>query len=125
MTARDADVTYAFRCGADMNPTLIRRASPEARFVARACLTDGRAPFQVAAGDDSGVWGILLTLPEAGTSQPSGTVETDDGQTFRAVMLTEAGDVADRVALIAAARYWELPPDYIRRLGGVEEEVTA
>ena len=122
----DDETRYAFRCGADMDPTLVRRATPEARFVARARLTDGRAPLQIAGeGEEAAVWGIVLTLPRtAETSTPAATVETDDKRTFAAVILTRDEDVADPAATIAAARYWELPPDYIQRLGGIEEDTT-
>lgn len=115
MTATDEKLSYSFRHGEDMDPTLVLQAHPAARFVARARISN-----------ESGAWGILLTIPAG--SEPSGSpvgVVTDDGRVFTASMLTSDHDVADRDATIAAARYWELPPEYIRRLGGIEEETTA
>lgn len=115
MTTTTETLSYGFRHGADMDPTLVRQADPAARFVARARITG-----------DSGAWGILLTT--SANIEPPGSpidVVTDDGREFPASMLTSDDNLADRDATIAAARYWELPPDYIRRLGGVEEEATA
>lgn len=121
----DGVATYGFRYGVDMDPTLVRRAAPAARFVARARLVDGEAPFQVAGeGEEAGVWGIVLELPAEAARGKAATVVTDDGRTVAAAILTAPEDVADQDATIAAARYWELPPDYIRRLGGLEEDVT-
>lgn len=126
MTVRDAELTFGFRHGTDMEPSHIRRVNPEARFVARARLIEGTTfPEMPGDGEEAAVWGILLTLPaDPALPQAAATVRTDDGRTVGASILTVSGDVADRDAVIAAARYWELPPDYIRRLGGVEEVVT-
>ena len=98
---------YRFICGADMDPTAIRAAWPGARFVARARLGER--------------WGILLSAPltDADRARPEREVITDDG---RAVLAhadeTPAGDDA---GILAAARYWELPPAYVRTLAGFEE----
>lgn len=114
--------TYGFRCGADMEPIRIRQATPDARFVARARLTSDTAPSATTGTSDDGlapVWGILLAHPASSEDPPpDGTVVTDDGRTFAARILTEAKDVADLAETIAAARYWELPPDYVRQLAG-------
>ncbi len=106
-------MTYRFLCGADMDPTAVRAADPGARFVARACLPPpGDAP-------PAGVWGILLETPADGADTEAGAtrrVVTDDGRPFAAV--GEAEPSGDPAAVIAAARYWELLPAYVRTLPG-------
>jgi hypothetical protein len=105
-------VTYRFLCGADMEPSAARAAFPGGRFVARACLPPaGGAP-------PAGVWGILLEVPADGAVAGDATlrVVTDDGRPFAAV--GEAEPHGDPAAVLAAARYWELPPAYVRTLPG-------
>lgn len=98
-----------FLTGADMEPTGLRAARPEARFVARA---------RLAGTPEPGVWGILVEAPlgddEAGA--PLRPVVSDDGRAFDARAV--APPPADPAAVIAAARYWELPPAYVRSLPG-------
>lgn len=124
------DATYVFRYGADMEPTTILTAQPGARFVARAWvpaaatalppLPEIGPPPHLPGGAVSppgSIWGILLRVP-AGSSVDrvaSGVrATTDDGRVFAAVV---GGDgSADPPAILAAARYWELPPAYVRRL---------
>ncbi len=105
--------TVVFRHGADMDPTAARAADPRARFIARARLTDGHAE----------TWGILLALPdpedatrEKDTAPGLVDVTSDDGRHFRARVATDRRDLEDAAAVLAAARYWELPPAYVRRL---------
>ncbi len=112
------DAVYWFLSGAAMDPTRIRQRQPEARFVARARLqtADGDAP----------VWGILLRLPADATPAPAaakGQIVTDDGRAFAAVIASDPPQPGDAAAL-AAARYWELPPAYVRQLAG-DDAVTA
>lgn len=98
-----------FLCGADMDPTALVTARPGARFLARARLADSGAP---------GRWGILIETPPlaADADAPLRPVVTDDGRTFEArAEEAPAGDAAD---VLAAARYWELPPAYVRSLPG-------
>jgi len=101
------DDVYLFLSGAEMAPERVRATWPEARFVARARL-------EPQAGDEAETWGILITTPE---EQPAGNLRqaaADDGRTF-SVSVPPADD-ADPLAVLAAARYWELPPAYVRRL---------
>lgn len=113
-------VIFGFRCGADMDPTRVRQATPDARFVARGRLIEGTAPLEVVGPPEServAVWGILLSIPASPNDPPpDGVVITDDGRRFEVRVLTAAGDVADHGETAAAARYWELPPDYVRQL---------
>ncbi len=106
-------MSYRFLCGADMEPAAVRAVFPRARFVARARLlaADG------ATADE--VWGILLELPADPAEDRSSAnrrVVTDDGRSFEA--LGEAVPTGDPAATLAAARYWELPPAYVRSLPG-------
>lgn len=106
---------YRFLSGAEMDPTVVRETYPGAVFVARARLASG------GAGDVSGeTWGILIRLPGSGERWEAGEQEviTDDGHRFRAVVVDDGRPTGDPAAVIAAARYWELSPAYVRRLRG-------
>jgi hypothetical protein len=100
-----------FLRGADMDPTRLRAARPEAKFVARARLAESGKP---------GVWGILVEAPlaEADAALPLRPVATDDGRSFAA--RADEAPSGDPAAVLAAARYWELPPAYVRSLPGGE-----
>lgn len=106
---------FRFLHGADMEPTAVRAAWPGARFVARACLPPpGEAP-------PAGVWGILIEIdaptgPIATNADAAVRVVADDGRAFAAVAVPPPA--ADPAAVVAAARYWELPPAYVRALPG-------
>jgi hypothetical protein len=114
---------YLFLTGADMDPTEVRRAFPNAQFVARG-YTEARAGeisptfADVLAGPGVGdVWGILIRVPEpADENVRRHDVTTDDGRTFNAVVVGDrmVGGLAQFA--LAAARYWELPPGYTGRL---------
>ena len=113
---------YWFVCGADMAPLLVRQAMPGARFVARARIAAG--------GDEEAVWGILLH-DERGAGAAAGTdgagaereVVTDDGRSLLASAPGGWRPSGEPAAVLAAARYWELPPAYVRRLPGGEGTV--
>lgn len=115
--------SYLFLTGADMDPTEVRRAYPNAQFVARG-FTEARAgeiapAFKdLLAGPGVGdVWGILIRVPEpAGENVPRHDVTTDDGRTFNAVVAGEQMVAGLPNFVLAAARYWELPPAYTGRL---------
>lgn len=124
-----------FLYGADMRPEPMRHAQPGARFVARGWVAgaDLRTPIPTdnAAND---VWGILIevrapavdeataTGAAGGTTERDGaadltvTATTDDGRTIAASAVTSPDAVADLAAMVAAARYWELPPAYVAAL---------
>jgi hypothetical protein len=109
-----------FLSGADMDPTAVLAAHPGARFVARARVRADQheiaAPFaENLAGDGSAeVWGILIEKARAGSGETR-QATTDEGQKIEAV---PDGQLAsgEPEAVLAAARYWELPPAYIGRL---------
>lgn len=114
---------YLFLTGSDMDPTEVRRAYPEARFVARgyteAHAGDVSPAFaNVLAGPGaSDVWGILLSIPgPAPEHQRRHTVTTDDGRTFDAVCVGDHMVSGESRSVLAAARYWELPTGYTGRL---------
>jgi hypothetical protein len=96
----------------------VRKAWPEARFLARARL----APRPVGAvSPPAGVayetWGILIETADLDSAAEARAAVTDDGCAVRAIV--PSPDDADPVAVLAAARYWELPPAYVRRLARV------
>lgn len=107
---------YRFECGAGMAPGAVLAAWPGARFVARA---------QVAGTDGGPVWGILLAGTGDGDGEPTAAVTTDDGRVVEAVVPTVVPR-GEPEAVLAAARYWELPPAYVKTLAGwVETADTA
>jgi hypothetical protein len=120
MSDTQADV-YLFLSGAEMHPTDVLAAYPGARFVARARLAapvaDVASPFaEHLSGDDSAeVWGILVRWPDGTADGPPHEVVTDDGRAFQA-LTTEGLLSGDPDAVLAQARYWELPPPYVARL---------
>ena len=117
MPATAPEPTYLFLHGADMDPTAILVASPGARFIARARVTDGAAAILARTAlllTEIEPWGILIAVPDAAPDQaPSVAVITDDGREFMARAVTTTAHLDDPAAVVAAARYWELPPDYV------------
>ncbi len=122
--------SLVFRYGVDMSPEQILAETPGARFVARARLVPDWAsaspacstlaangPADLARELDGDVWGILLIQPEEPEASCAADVITDAGHRTHATVLTAPAALSDREAMIAQARYWELSPAYIRRLG--------
>ena len=103
-----------FLQGAEMQPPRIRAAWPEAQFVARARLTPRPhgAVFPVVQPAYA-AWGIVIEAP-AEVEGEARHVTTDEGRELQVVV--PAPDDADLQAVLAAAKYWELPPPYVRRL---------
>ncbi|MCA9876400.1 MAG: hypothetical protein KC442_01415 [Thermomicrobiales bacterium] len=103
-----------FLQGAEMQPSRIRAAWPEARFLARARLTPRpQGPVAPPASPAYEAWGIVIEAP-AGVTGDARHVVTDEGQPLQVTVPTP--DDADPKAVLAAAKYWELPPPYVRRL---------
>src|SRR5687768_14931127 len=112
-----------------MQPGAVLAAYPGARFVARAWapgsatalppLPDVEPPPPLpgaARSPEGAVWGILLRLAgtiEATDSAASIEVTTDDERRLPAIVGTTPAALADPDAVVAAARYWELPPRYL------------
>ena len=106
---------FLFLCGAEMQPERVRDEWPAARFVARGRLQS--RPLGVVAppaGARYETWGIVIETPDAPASGDARSAVTDDGRVFPVTV--PAPDDADPAAMLAAARYWELPPPYVRRL---------
>jgi hypothetical protein len=98
-----------------MQPERVRADWPEARFVARGRLEPRPlGAVMPPAGTQYETWGIVIETPEAPVAGEARGALADDGRGF-AVVVTAADD-ADAAAVLAAARYWELPPPYVRRL---------
>jgi hypothetical protein len=106
---------YLFLSGAEMEPERVRGAWPEARFVARAHLQPRPLGAVVApAGVRYETWGIVIETPDAPVTGDARGAVADDGRVF--AVTAPPPDDADPAAVLAAARYWELPPPYVRRL---------
>jgi hypothetical protein len=109
-----------FLSGAEMDPTAVLAAHPGAHFVARARVHaehhEIASPFaeSIAGGGEAEVWGILVEHVDAASGETRLAV-TDEGQEIEAVL---GGQLAsgEPEAVLAAARYWELPPAYVGRL---------
>ena len=106
---------YLFLSGAEMQPERVRGAWPEARFVARGRLAP-RPLGAVAppAGAHYETWGIVIETPDAPATGEARSAVTDDGRIF--AVTAPPPDDADPSAVLAAARYWELPSPYVQRL---------
>lgn len=103
-----------FLQGAEMHPSRIRAAWPDAQFVARAQMSPRPQGGVFPASNPAyAAWGIVIDAPAGVAGEPR-QVTTDEGQSVRVVVL--APDDADPKAVLAAAKYWELPPPYVRRL---------
>lgn len=106
---------YRLLTGADMDPLLVRRTYPEARFVARARLDPKTAASKP-------VWGILLddvaSQHTGGADSNIVPVVTDEGRAYDATVAGDGSPPGEPAAVLAAAKYWELPPAYIRSLPG-------
>jgi hypothetical protein len=103
---------YRFLSGAEMDPQSILSASPGAQFVARA-----RLLMSAAAAPGNEAWGIVIHL--ATPSSDADTmreVTTDDGRTLTVAVAGNGHPTGDPAAVLAAAKYWELPPAYVMRL---------
>jgi hypothetical protein len=117
MTASNA---YLFLSGAEMDPTAVLAAHPGALFVARARVSADHheiaSPFAGSLANDGPieVWGILIEHVN-GTGETRQAV-TDDGRQIGAILGGEQLASGAPEAVLAAARYWELPPAYVGRL---------
>jgi hypothetical protein len=98
-----------------MEPERIRAVWPEARFVARGRLQPRPlGAVVVPAGAQYETWGLVIEAPDGAASGESRGAVTDDGRFF--AVTVPPPDDADATAVLAAAKYWELPPAYVRRL---------
>jgi hypothetical protein len=111
--------TIAFYSGQQMSPEAIRDAYPNARFIARAAVPagDGQVPEPFAGVVTDMVWGIAVELP-ANLPGDVITATTDDGRSL-SVVLAEPLMSGDAQAVLANARYWELPPAFVNPLRAV------
>ena len=124
MTARRT----VFYSGEAMQPATIRRADPTARFVARGAVarTGASLPDRFAGHVGDQVWGIAVEVQgDAPSDEPTMDVTLDDGRMLTATLAEPLLD-GDPAAVLANARYWELPPAFVALLAGslnvVEEE---
>jgi hypothetical protein len=117
MTLREIESVLVFLQGAEMQPSRIRAAWPEAQFVARAHLMPRPhgAVFPVAHPAYA-AWGIVVETP-AEVEGEVRRVTTDEDHSLSVVVPTP--DDTEPQAVLAAAKYWELPPPYVRSLAYV------
>jgi hypothetical protein len=119
----DTTGTYLFLTGADMDPTKVRRAYPNGKFIARG-YTEAHAgeiadKFKdvLAAPGVGDVWGILVQVPDSyGDNEKRHQVTTDDGRTMTAVVIGSRMASGLTRSVLKAAQYWELPAGYVGRL---------
>lgn len=105
----EAKASYQFLSGGEMDPRAILAAYPGGRFVARARLA------VVASGEE--VWGIVIRL--ASPAVPDDEVcevTTDDGRRLLAAVAGDGRPTGEAAVVLAGAKYWELPPAYVKGL---------
>ena len=106
---------YLFLSGAEMQPERVRGAWPEARFVARGRLEPRPLGSVVPpVGTRYETWGVVIETADAPHDGEARSAVIDDGRVFAVTLLPP--DDADPAAVLAAARYWELPSPYVRRI---------
>lgn len=112
----ETDASYAILFGADMEPERIR-THPElagARFVGIGAIDDqSRTGLELPLPDVTEAWGVVVRLQPG--SRVGGTVmpvTMRTGEEVQATVLTGAADFNDPEAVLAEARYWELPVAY-------------
>lgn len=110
------DASYAILFGTDMEPERIR-TQPDtegARFVGIGAIEGRhRAELDVPLPDVAEIWGVVVRLRPG--SRVDGTVvpvTMRTGEKIEATVLTDADAFGDPEAVIAEARYWELPVAY-------------
>jgi hypothetical protein len=113
-----------------MWPSQVNAGFAGAQFVARGWAPADRAPvaayFAGAVTDQ--VWGLLISTTNGARDGQTVNVTADDGREFSAIL--EDGPLldGDPQGVLAAARYWELPPRFVAQLkdalqaGGVTVE---
>jgi hypothetical protein len=108
----------AFYSGELMEPIGIRAAFPAAMFIARGWVAPDSSisdHFASVAGDQ--IWGIAVGLGEE-VEGDLVSVTLDDGRSLEAV-LAEGLLAGDPAQVLANARYWESPPEFVTRLHAV------
>ena len=108
-----------FFSGEKMTPEGILAAYPKATFIARGCV---RADPEVVAEPfretiDGTVWGIAVAVARE-IEGPALIVSLDDGRQIDAVV-GEPFLGGDPATVIANARYWESPPEFVDRIASI------
>lgn len=110
------DASYAILFGTDMEPERIR-TQPEtegARFVGIGAIDDqSRIGLELPLPDVAEIWGVVVRLRSGSrVDGPVVPVMMRTGEEIEATVLTDADAFEDPEAVIAEARYWELPVAY-------------
>jgi hypothetical protein len=108
---------FVFLSGAEMQPERIRAVWPAAQFVTRGRLQPPPAGSGPLCETEREQWGILLAVPAGEADGETRLAIGDDGRPFSVVV--PPPETADAAAVLAAARYWELHPDYVRHLAAL------
>ena len=106
---------YIFLCGSDMDPVAIRQRDGGTGMRFESIGSVAAAEMPELPGLDDRVWGIVVRDDAASEGQGI-EVTLRDGRTVTANLATRPADVADRKAVIAQARYWELPVQWWQKL---------
>lgn len=110
--------TILILTGEAMWPDQVNARWPGAQFVARASFDAGDAerPAAFAMVDTSAIWGVLIALPGDSVAGAQVETRTDLGETISAVFDAEEFLSGDPAGVVAAAKYWELPWQYVGAL---------
>lgn len=109
------DATYAIFLGSDMDPERIK-ARPDmagGRFTGIGAVTArDMAGLELSLPEVDEIWGVVMQLPGTHIDGPTVPVRLRTGEDIVAAVLTTPADLDNRDAVIAEARYWELPLAY-------------
>ena len=112
----ETDATYAILLGADMDPERIRLRPDleEARFDGIGEVTPiDLAGVELPLPEAEEIWGVVVRLPAgAQLDGPVVPVTLRTGEGIEATVLTAPADLDNPEAVLAEARYWELPAAY-------------
>ncbi len=99
-------------------PSAINANYPGATFLARARTSseDHSVAEAFAPAVTGDVWGVLVEVDAVPDSAAAVQVTTDDGTESQAYLDGSTLLDGDPESLFMAARYWELPPDFVQQL---------
>lgn len=116
--------TIQILTGEAMWPDRVNARWPGAQFVARARFDAGESPRPSAfrSLDAPATWGVLIALPSDSASGVAVETTTDGGEVITAYFDADELLAGDPEGVVAAAKYWELPWQYV---GALRDAVAA